>query len=36
MSLAVGAGAAVGLYLLVLVAVGYATRRRGTQTALGE
>ncbi len=36
MSLAVGAGAAVGLYLLVLVAVGYATRRRGTQAALGE
>ena len=31
-----GAGAAVGLYLLVLVAVGYATRRRGTQAALGE
>ena len=36
MSLAVGAGAAVGLYLLVLVAVAYATRRRGTQAALGE
>ncbi len=36
MSLAVGAGAAVGLYLLVLVAVGYATRRRGAQAALGE
>lgn len=36
MSLAVGAGAAVGLYLLVLVAVGYATHRRGAQAGLGE
>ena len=35
-SLALGAGAAVGLYLLVLVSVGYATRRRGAQTGLGD
>ena len=35
-SLAVGAGAAVGLYLVVLISVGYATRRRGAQTGLGD
>ncbi|MCY4026811.1 MAG: sodium:solute symporter family protein [Acidobacteria bacterium] len=35
-SLALGAGAAVGLYLAGLVAVGYATRRRGAQTGLGD
>ena len=35
-SLAAGAGAAVGLYLLVLISVGYATRRRGAQTGLGD
>lgn len=34
--LAIGAGAAVGLYLVVLVSVGYATRRRGRQTGLGD
>ena len=36
LSLALGAGVAVGLYLVVLVAVGYATRRRGAQTGLGD
>ena len=35
-SLAIGAGAAVGLYLVVLISVGYATRRRGAQTGLGD
>lgn len=35
-SLALGAGLAVGLYLVVLVSVGYATRRRGAQTGLGD
>ena len=35
-SLAAGAGVAVGLYLVVLIAVGYATRRHGAQTGLGE
>ena len=35
-SLALGAGAAVGLYLVVLISVGYATRRRGAQTGLGD
>ena len=35
-SLALGAGVAVGLYLAVLVAVGYATRRRGAPAGLGE
>ncbi|MYK88017.1 MAG: sodium:solute symporter family protein, partial [Acidobacteria bacterium] len=35
-SLALGAGAAVGLYLLVLISVGYATRRRGARTSLGD
>ena len=34
--LAAGAGAAVGLYLALLVAVGYATRRRGRRTGLGD
>ena len=35
-SLALGAGVAVGLYLIVLVSVGYATRRRGARTGLGD
>ena len=35
-SLAIGAGASVGLYLVVLISVGYATRRRGAQTGLGD
>ena len=35
-SLAAGAGAAIGLYLVALVSVGYATRRHGAQTGLGE
>ena len=36
MSLAIGAGVAVGVYLMVLIGVGYATRRRGAQTALSD
>ena len=36
MSLAVGAGIAIAVYLMVLVAVGYATRRRGPQNALSD
>ena len=35
-SLAIGAGTAVGIYLVVLISVGYATRRRGAQTGLGD
>ena len=36
MSLTVGAGIAVGLYLLVLIGVGWATRRHGPRTGLGD
>ncbi len=36
MSLALGAGIAVGLYLVVLVGVGWATRSRGARTGLGD
>ena len=36
MSLAAGAGVAVGLYLAVLIAVGWITRRRGKQSRLGD
>ncbi|MCY4598492.1 MAG: sodium:solute symporter family protein [Acidobacteria bacterium] len=36
MSLALGAAYGVGLYLLVLIALGYATRRRGSQSGLGD
>ena len=35
-SLAIGAGASVGLYLVVLISVGYATRRRRAGTGLGD
>ena len=35
-SLAIGAGTAVGIYLVVLISVGYATRRRGAQAGLGD
>ncbi|MXZ72432.1 MAG: sodium:solute symporter family protein [Acidobacteria bacterium] len=36
MSLAVGAGIAVALYLAVLIAVGWITRRHGKQSRLGD
>ena len=36
MSLALGAAYGVGLYLLVLIALGYATRRPGGQSGLGD
>ncbi len=36
MSLTAGAGIAVGLYLAVLIGVGWMTRRRGQQTGLGD
>ncbi len=36
MSLTAGAGIAVGLYLLVLIGVGWATRRHGARTGLGD
>ena len=36
MSLALGAGIAVGLYLVVLIGVGWATRRAGARTGLDD
>ena len=36
MSLGLGAAGGVGLYLMVLIAVGYATRRRGGHAGLGD
>ena len=35
-SLALGAGIAVGIYLILLIAVGYATRRKEKNTGLGD